>query len=913
MAATKINFDSATVGALPAGLTNVAVVGSTVATYAVTTTGAVSQPNALADGAGVAGPGLVVTGAAASADHSVQFDQPVQIDGTGKGGGCGVLLRSTADGRTCYVFVYDFASSAPQPGFLFKIVGGTPTQLAMVPRLPSDFTNGQVARVRASCSGTTFSLWVWPPAQAQPSTPLYSGQDGSITAGYPGVYSLTNGGGMGSTRPTLDNLWYGAPGDSFADTTPTPTPTPTPTLATIAVTPTNQSIPGGGSQQYVATGTMSDGSTVDLTNSATWSEVGPGSINLTGLLSTPASNSSVQSGTVSAALSGKTGSTGYTVPATAPAPLAVAPNLSDAIPTGATSAIVSVAAPSGGSGTYSYAWHLSTQANFAPSSATLVAGESGRVATFSGLTPGTVYHALCVVSDGSTTATTFRRPVVVSGLAPLRALRIGDSTEDANASTPSFPDWINGQPGPPSRHMASILRSRLGPRAVAIVNRAISGTRTADWAAGSANLTAALAAFAAAGAVAGDWVLVRLGVNDGQSAVPAATYRANMASIVGACAGAGYKVQLDCPTWREPGQFAENTSLTFDEATTPYLLSYLPALDSLADGSAAFAGDRRSFAATATAPTAFLNRTTALPGGIHETVDGAVMMAANSASALLTNAGLQDVATAPTVASVISLAIPTGTIGVATLGTAFLTGGTAPMAATSVALAATGATVPTSVTIPAGAYSATFALTPGATSFAVTGSATGLTSSGPVAGTAVAASTAGPPSILTTAEGASLAKVDSILTLLQGGAGAPASLLVVSIDPSATVGNATTGAIYLANGVAHVGPVVVSLVGDDVTVPATVTIPAGAYSASFPMTPTALPCSVAVSAAGMVGWYAMTGGEPTAEDIAAAVWAYSRRVLTTANLLAAPGGIGGRMVRRGPDPAAALMTRAPRR
>ena len=46
---------------------------------------------------------------------------------------------------------------------------------------------------------------------------------------------------------------------------------PTPTLASIAVTPASPGIVVGATQQFIATGTYSDSSTIDLTGSATWS------------------------------------------------------------------------------------------------------------------------------------------------------------------------------------------------------------------------------------------------------------------------------------------------------------------------------------------------------------------------------------------------------------------------------------------------------------------------------------------------------------------------------------------------------------------------------------------------------------------------------------------------------------------
>ncbi len=50
-----------------------------------------------------------------------------------------------------------------------------------------------------------------------------------------------------------------------------PPPPPAPTLTSITVSPLNQSIPIGGTQQFNATGTYSDGTVQDVTTSVTWS------------------------------------------------------------------------------------------------------------------------------------------------------------------------------------------------------------------------------------------------------------------------------------------------------------------------------------------------------------------------------------------------------------------------------------------------------------------------------------------------------------------------------------------------------------------------------------------------------------------------------------------------------------------
>src|SRR3569833_1935676 len=62
----------------------------------------------------------------------------------------------------------------------------------------------------------------------------------------------------------------GGGGSSSGGTTPPPPP-PSVTLSSIAVAPAAATVPAGLTQQFTATGTYSDGSTKDLTSSATWS------------------------------------------------------------------------------------------------------------------------------------------------------------------------------------------------------------------------------------------------------------------------------------------------------------------------------------------------------------------------------------------------------------------------------------------------------------------------------------------------------------------------------------------------------------------------------------------------------------------------------------------------------------------
>src|SRR5205823_785904 len=83
------------------------------------------------------------------------------------------------------------------------------------------------------------------------------------------------------------------------------------TPVSIAVTPANPSIPRGTTQQFTATGTYSDGSTVDLTSSAAWVSSSPAVATITaGGLASGGARGTCQ---VSASFGGVSGSTTLTV------------------------------------------------------------------------------------------------------------------------------------------------------------------------------------------------------------------------------------------------------------------------------------------------------------------------------------------------------------------------------------------------------------------------------------------------------------------------------------------------------------------------------------------------------------------------------------------------------------------------
>ncbi len=297
-------------------------------------------------------------------------------------------------------------------------------------------------------------------------------------------------------------------------------------------------------------------------------------------------------------------------------------NLGDVAWTGANTATVAAQTPTGGTAPYTYQWHRSATLNFTPSSQTAVAGQTGQTGTFAGLTAGTLYEVACVVGDSAgATATSDHRPVRTSGVAPLVLGIVGDSIETAYT--------FNGNVAA-CDHLARRLGVRLGTT-VTPVNQAIAGTKAQDWQSGSTDLNNAIAAFQAAGVTV---VSYRLGMNDAQSGTAAATVGGYYASGINALVAAGFKVVANYPTWREPGQFFESTTVTFDESTAPLLLAYQGQIDALVNGTTIVAGDKRSFYATAQQPAAYLNRSLALPGGIHPHPEMAEMMGGFEADAI---------------------------------------------------------------------------------------------------------------------------------------------------------------------------------------------------------------------------------------------------------------------------------------
>jgi len=122
------------------------------------------------------------------------------------------------------------------------------------------------------------------------------------------------------------------------------------TLSSITVTPANPSIAKGTTQQFTATGNYSDGSTFDLTQTATWasSKTAVATISNAAGSKGKASAAGVGTTTISADFGGKTGSTDLTVTPATLVSLAVTP-AAPSIPRGLTQQFIATGTFSDGS------------------------------------------------------------------------------------------------------------------------------------------------------------------------------------------------------------------------------------------------------------------------------------------------------------------------------------------------------------------------------------------------------------------------------------------------------------------------------------------------------------------------------------------------------------------------------------
>lgn len=274
-----------------------------------------------------------------------------------------------------------------------------------------------------------------------------------------------------------------------------------------------------------------------------------------------------------------------------PAPIAYTANAVGA-PTAGLAAFVSststtinltCAAGSGGTAPLSPQWHRSTTSGFTPGAGNALAGATTlTLADSTSLTADTAYYYVCRVTDANALTGDSKQ---IGGVLKSATLKIGVIGDSIYAGT----GLSAGQDA--ATQCGLVLRKLYKNRDVVMVNSAVPGSRSAQWQTGQANLTAAKAAFAAAGGV--DLVLCMLGANDAAvgQLVSAATYKTNLQNILADLNGTGYPVMLSYPTYIPAGANSNATTA----ASVALAQSYQAQIDSLIDGANVLRGDVLSF------------------------------------------------------------------------------------------------------------------------------------------------------------------------------------------------------------------------------------------------------------------------------------------------------------------------------
>jgi type IV pilus assembly protein PilY1 len=277
--------------------------------------------------------------------------------------------------------------------------GPQPTLVSIAVTPPNQtITQGQTEEYTATGTYTDGSM------QNLTTQVSWSSSDTSVaTIGSQGLASSLATGSSGITA-TLGSI----SGSTGLTVIAPPPPPPPPTLVSITVTPANQTIDVGQTEQYTATGTYSDGSTLNLTAEVTWTSTttSVATIASGGLASAVAAGST----TIGATLDSVSGSTTLTV-----VPVPVQPPVTDlesitvsppspTIYVGQTQQYTATAHYNDGS-----SWNVTTQVTWSSSNTAVGTIAAGGLATGSMAGATTITATLGGIS-GSATLTVENRP-----------------------------------------------------------------------------------------------------------------------------------------------------------------------------------------------------------------------------------------------------------------------------------------------------------------------------------------------------------------------------------------------------------------------------------------------------------------------------------------------------------------------
>jgi hypothetical protein len=226
-------------------------------------------------------------------------------------------------------------------------------------------------------------------------------------------------------------------------------------------------------------------------------------------------------------------------------------------------------------GTGPWQWYRSTTFGFTPGAGDLLSGQTGQTLTDTTAAPGVLYEYV-ILAPASLEQS---RVCGKLGIAPLFLGFIGDgfmAGKNGSVTAGGEPPVLVGR---------LLQKTGVALRAVTVVNQGVTGSKSADWVTGSANLTAAKSAFSAAGVV---HVPIALGYQDALAGVAPATVQGNLTSLCTDLAGAGYVPILNYPTWINPAV----SGATVVNA----LASYLPSIDAVISAGKAMRGDVSAWA-----------------------------------------------------------------------------------------------------------------------------------------------------------------------------------------------------------------------------------------------------------------------------------------------------------------------------
>ena len=257
------------------------------------------------------------------------------------------------------------------------------------------------------------------------------------------------------------------------------------------------------------------------------------------------------------------------------APVISVPTVGNTNAAAATRIGLSLLNPAAGRPPYAFQWQRGT----ASGAETNVSGMTAQNPIDTGLTPSTLYYYRCVVTDANAATVTSNEvsATTTAAIAPDAVIigYLGDSITQQAASFATY---------------TSVLGSLTGKQIVT-VNCGISGYTTLGWTPLQPYFLQFLAVLQTFQA---KYVSIMIGTNDGGiGLIAASSFQTNLAQIVTALTGAGYKVILNYPPFR------------WDAAFYPYLQtdaligSYQPMIDGLVNGATVFQGDQIFFGDTA--------------------------------------------------------------------------------------------------------------------------------------------------------------------------------------------------------------------------------------------------------------------------------------------------------------------------